>query len=75
VAFSFPDARVSESALPFVRQKRPDIAVLARTKFRSEAERLASLGVQLVILDEEESGRASVRAALGVFDVGVRNGA
>jgi hypothetical protein len=40
---------------------------MARTKFRKEAERLADLGADIVILDEEESGRALVKRALGVL--------
>jgi voltage-gated potassium channel Kch len=56
-----------ERALDVVREKNPAIAVMARTKFRKEAERLADLGADIVILDEEESGRALVKRALGVL--------
>jgi|GEM_PF-4077200 len=41
--------------------------MMARTKFRKEADRLADLGADIVVLDEEESGRALVKRALGVL--------
>jgi voltage-gated potassium channel Kch len=67
VAFTFPATPAVERALDVVREKNPAIAVMARTKFRKEAERLADLGADIVILDEEESGRALVKRALGVL--------
>lgn len=67
VAFTFPATPAVERALDVVREKNPAIAMMARTKFRSEAERLAVLGADIVVLDEEESGRALVKRALGVL--------
>ena len=67
VAFTFPATPAVERALDVVREKNPAIAVMARTKFRKEAKRLAGLGADIVVLDEEESGRALVKRALGVL--------
>lgn len=67
VAFTFPATPAVEHALNVVREKNPSIAMMARTKFRKEAERLADLGADIVVLDEEESGRALVKRALGVL--------
>jgi len=67
VAFTFPATPAVERALDVVREKNPAIAMMARTKFRKEAERLADLGADIVVLDEEESGRALVKRALGVL--------
>lgn len=67
VAFTFPATPAVEAALGYVREENPAIAVMARTKFRSEAERLADIGADIVVLDEQESGRAMVKRALGVL--------
>jgi CPA2 family monovalent cation:H+ antiporter-2 len=67
VAFTFPATPAVETALGYVREKSPAIAVMARSKFRSEAERLADGGADIVVLDEQESGRALVKRALGVL--------
>jgi CPA2 family monovalent cation:H+ antiporter-2 len=67
VAFTFPATPAVEAAVGHVREKNPAIAVMARTKFRSEAEKLADIGADIVVLDEEESGKALVRRALGVL--------
>ncbi len=67
VAFTFPANPAVEAALPVVREKNPAIAVMARTKFRREADRLAEIGADIIVLDEEESGRSLIRRALGVL--------
>jgi CPA2 family monovalent cation:H+ antiporter-2 len=67
VAFTFPATPAVEAALGYVREENPSIAVMARTKFHSEAERLADVGADIVVLDEQESGRALVKRALGVL--------
>jgi CPA2 family monovalent cation:H+ antiporter-2 len=65
VAFTFPLTEVTVAAQQLVRERNPQITILARTKFRAEAKRLQSLGVDLVVHDEQESARAMVREALG----------
>lgn len=67
VAFTFPATPAVERALDVVREKNPSIAMMARSKFRKDAERLGDLGADIVVLDEEESGRALVKRALGVL--------
>ncbi|MEY3481472.1 MAG: hypothetical protein RIQ71_2247 [Verrucomicrobiota bacterium] len=67
VAFTFPATPAVERALDIVREKNPAVAMMARTKFRKEAERLAGLGADVVVLDEEESARALVKHALAVL--------
>lgn len=69
VAFTFPATPEIAAALQFARERNPAIAILARTKFSTEAEKLTALGADLVILDEAESGRAVVREALGAFNI------
>ena len=67
VAFTFPSTPAVEAALGHVREKNPAIAVMARSKFRREADRLADIGADIVVLDEQESGRALIKRALGVL--------
>jgi CPA2 family monovalent cation:H+ antiporter-2 len=69
VAFTFPATPEIAAALQFARERNPSIAILARTKFSAEADKLTALGADLVILDEAESSRAVVRQALGVFNI------
>jgi CPA2 family monovalent cation:H+ antiporter-2 len=68
VAFTFPATPEIAGAIQFVRERNPSITILARTKFSAEDEKLRAAGVDLVILDEAESGRAVVREALSVFN-------
>jgi len=68
VAFTFPATPDIAGAIQFVRERNPSITILARTKFSAEAEKLRAAGVDLVILDEAESGRAVAREALSVFN-------
>ncbi|MBL9180498.1 MAG: cation:proton antiporter [Verrucomicrobiaceae bacterium] len=63
VALTFPDATVNAQALSVIRGLRPDIAVLARTRFNSDVERLKRLGATQVLNDEAEVGRAVVEHA------------
>ncbi len=67
VAFTFPATPAVEAALGYVREENPSIAVIVRTKFQSEAERLTQVGADIVVLDERESGRAVVKRALSVL--------
>ena len=67
VVFTFPATPAVEAALGYVREVNPTIAVMARTKFKSEADRLTEVGADIVVLDEQESGRAVVQRALGVL--------
>ena len=67
VAFTFPATPAVEAALGYVREENPAIAVMARTKFQAEAERLADVGADIVVLDEQESGKALIKRALGVL--------
>jgi monovalent cation:H+ antiporter-2, CPA2 family len=68
VVFTFPDASSVAEALYAIRALKPEIAIIARCKFVADAQRLQDLGVNEVILDEAESGRAITRSTLGVYD-------
>ena len=68
VAFTFPNPEPAIKALPLIRSIKPEIAVMARTKFTSDLESLQSAGVDILVLDEQESGRAAIRRALRVFE-------
>jgi CPA2 family monovalent cation:H+ antiporter-2 len=63
VAFTFPDASVTAAALEWVRDRSPEIPVLARARFGSDLSRLKLLGADVVVHDEEQTSRAAVDAA------------
>lgn len=63
VAFTFPDASVTATALEMVRQHSPEVTVLARARFASDRKRLKLLGADVVVHDEEQTSRAAVAAA------------
>ncbi len=69
VAFTFPATRDLANAIALVRERSPALPILARAKFSSEAAAIKSTGVDVLILDEEESARALVESALRVFNV------
>jgi CPA2 family monovalent cation:H+ antiporter-2 len=69
VAFTFPDATASANAMPHVRELAPDIPVMARVKFASDAEHLRACGIEFIIRDEMESAAAIVRTAEELYQV------
>ena len=67
VAFTFPLKDVVISALPIVREICPSIVVIARAKFSSDALELQRAGVNHILLDEEECGKAVVNTVMRCF--------
>jgi monovalent cation:H+ antiporter-2, CPA2 family len=63
VAFTFPDASVTATALEMVREHSPEVSVLARARFASDRKRLKLLGADAVVHDEEQTSKAAVAAA------------
>ncbi len=68
VAFTFPASPVIAGAIRFVRERNNSIPVLVRTKFATDAEAMTAAGADIVILDEEESGRAVIQKAFSVYN-------
>ncbi|MCP5535928.1 MAG: cation:proton antiporter [Akkermansiaceae bacterium] len=72
IAFTFPVKEAVLSALPAIRELNPKLPVYARTKFSSDYVELIEAGVNQVILDEEQSGRAMIKSVMqcypGSFD-------
>ena len=68
VVFTFPDVQAVAEALPAIHGLKPEVVIIARCKFAADATRLEAMGVNEVILDEAESGRAITRTTMGVFD-------
>ncbi len=67
IAFTFPHKEPVLSALPTIREMSPSIVVYARTKFSRELEELTGSGVNQVILDEEQSGRALIQSVMKCY--------
>lgn len=64
VAFTFPDAATTATALHHIRDINPEVSVLARARFAPDQARLERLGVQTVIHDEREAAAAAVTQTL-----------
>lgn len=68
VAFTFPDASTSGTAIRHVREHNPEVAILARSRFASDHSRLERIGVTSVLHDEFEVGSAVVDSALKLLE-------
>lgn len=69
VTFTFPDSAAAANAMPHLRELAPNITVMARVKFASDADKLRDCGIEHVIRDEIESAAAVVRVAEEIFQV------
>ena len=67
IAFTFPQASVTHKAIPLVLLENPEITILARAKFSSEALDLTLMGAR-VIHDEKESAHAMVEMGLSAYE-------
>lgn len=68
VAFTFPDSAAAGNALRIIRERQPEITVVARARFATDEIRLLRLGANIVIRDEAVVGRAMVENALRVIN-------
>ncbi len=66
VAFTFPDASTAAASMHHVRERNPEICVLARARFASDQARLERLGANVVIHDEGEAAAAVVNNGLQI---------
>lgn len=67
IAFTFPQVSVTSKAIPLVLLENPEILILARAKFSSEALELTLMGAR-VIHDEKESSVAMVENGLCAYE-------
>lgn len=67
IAFTFPNVSATKIAIPIVLQENPEIIILARAKFASEALELTLMGAR-VIHDENESSLAMVNQGLCSYE-------
>jgi monovalent cation:H+ antiporter-2, CPA2 family len=67
IAFTFPQVSVTSKAIPLVLLENPEILILARAKFSSEALELTLMGAR-VIHDEKESSIAMVEHGLCAYE-------
>jgi CPA2 family monovalent cation:H+ antiporter-2 len=74
VAFTFPDATATCSAITHVREFAPAVTVLARVKFESDTEALQLAGADHIVHDEGESSAAMVRVVEGAFETVKKQG-
>jgi CPA2 family monovalent cation:H+ antiporter-2 len=64
IAFTFPAVPATIGALETIHRTRPEMPILARTRFSADTERLKRFGVTQVINDDTETSRAMVESAL-----------
>jgi CPA2 family monovalent cation:H+ antiporter-2 len=67
IAFTFPSFQSTRIAIPLVLQENPEIVMMARAKFSSEALELTLMGAR-VIHDEQESAHAMVAQAKCAYE-------
>ncbi|MFY7819068.1 MAG: cation:proton antiporter [Akkermansiaceae bacterium] len=67
IAFTFPHIGITAKAIPLVLSENPEILILARAKYSSEALELTLMGAK-VIHDEQESSIAMVAQGLCVYE-------
>jgi CPA2 family monovalent cation:H+ antiporter-2 len=67
IAFTFPSFQSTRIAIPLVLQENPEIVMMARAKFSSEALELTLMGAR-VIHDEQESSHAMVAQAKCAYE-------
>lgn len=66
VAFTFPDASAAAAGLRHVRERNPEVCVLARARFASDQVRLERLGASVVVHDEGAAARAVSEKSLQI---------
>ncbi|TAE91905.1 MAG: hypothetical protein EAZ81_04515 [Verrucomicrobia bacterium] len=67
IAFTFPQTQVTKQAIPLVLSENPEILILARAKFSTEALDLTLMGAR-VVHDEKESSMAMVEMGLCAYE-------
>ena len=67
IAFTFPVVAATKIAIPLVLQENPEIIIVARAKFSTEALELTLMGAR-VIHDENESATAMVGMGLCAYE-------
>lgn len=67
IAFTFPAEEVVIKAMEVARELNPEIRVYARSKFTVQAERLQRAGVDAVLHDEEQSGKAMIQSVMQCY--------
>lgn len=68
LAITFPACSIAIQAAKQARELNPNIIVYARSKFISDTEKLKAAGIQNVLHDEEQSGRAMIRTVMNCFE-------
>lgn len=73
IAFTFPDEEVVASGMRVAREMNPRIVVFARAKFAHQGDRLKRDGVDHVLHDEEQSGRALIRSVMHCYSANIED--
>lgn len=71
IAITFPDKDAALMAMTAARELNPGIVVFARSKFGIEVDELKAAGVDRVLHDEEQSGKAMTRAVMQCYSADI----
>jgi len=64
IALTFPDKDLAVSSAKIAREMNPEIIMHARCKFKAELEAYEQAGIEHILLDEEQSGRAMIKSVM-----------
>lgn len=68
IAFTFPDEHAALKSMHSAKELNAEIRVYARAKFSGQSERLKAAGVNFVLYDEEQSGKAMISAVMQCYE-------
>ena len=64
IALTFPDKTLAVESAKLAREKKSDILIYARCKFKADLATYQAAQIDHVLLDEEQSGRAMIKAVM-----------
>ncbi len=67
IALTFPDKDLAVAAAGLAREKKPDILMYARCKFKADLHAYEKAGINHILLDEEQSGRAMIKSVMKCY--------
>lgn len=67
IALTFPDKDLAVAAAGLARQQKPNIMMYARCKFKAELHAYEAAGIDHILLDEEQSGRAMIKSVMQCY--------
>ena len=67
IALTFPDKDLAVAAASLAREKKSDILMYARCKFKADLPAYEAAKINHILLDEEQSGRAMIKSVMQCY--------